>query len=100
MPETGFDTNTEVTITFYHTMGGYLRGILDTYIAKFNKLYPNITVVHEQVGALLTKCLSADLAEYQNDINKLLDSAFGDAIDECEYNRYRKLLRDGNLVRD
>ena len=50
IPETGFDTSTPVTITFYHTMGQNLRDVLDRYIVEFNKLYPNITVNHEQVG--------------------------------------------------
>ena len=45
-----FDTSTPVTITFYHTMGESLRAVLDKYIVKFNELYPNITVKHEQVG--------------------------------------------------
>ncbi len=40
----------EVTITFYHTMGENLRNVLDKYIAKFNEIYPNITVVHTQEG--------------------------------------------------
>ena len=40
----------EVTIVFYHTMGSNFRQVLDEYIAKFNELYPNINVVHEQVG--------------------------------------------------
>ena len=50
VPVEGFDTETPVTITFYHTMGQNLREVLDRYIAEFNKLYPNITVQHEQVG--------------------------------------------------
>ncbi len=50
IPEEGFDTSKEVTITFYHTMGANLRDVLDVYIQKFNELYPNIKVVHEQVG--------------------------------------------------
>ena len=45
-----FDTETPVTITFYHTMGESLRAVLDKYIAKFNEMYPNITVEHKQVG--------------------------------------------------
>lgn len=40
----------KVTITFYHTMGATLRNVLDTYIKDFNKIYPNITVTHKQVG--------------------------------------------------
>ena len=50
MPEGGFDTTTPVTITFYHTMGENLRTVLDNYIVEFNKIYPNITIKHEQVG--------------------------------------------------
>ena len=51
MPENGFDTSKKVTITFYHTMGANLREVLDVYIKEFNKLYPNITIEHEQVGS-------------------------------------------------
>ncbi len=40
----------KVEITFYHTMGANLRGVLDKYLAKFNEMYPNITVTHSQVG--------------------------------------------------
>jgi len=50
IPEEGFDTSKEITINFYHTMGSNLRDVLDRYIVEFNKLYPNITIVHEQVG--------------------------------------------------
>ncbi len=49
IPDIGYD-NSEVTIKFYHTMGQNLREVLENYIVEFNKLYPNITVVHEQVG--------------------------------------------------
>ena len=51
IPEEGFDTETPVTITFYHTMGASLRKVLDDYIEEFKKLYPNITVQHEQAGS-------------------------------------------------
>jgi len=49
-PEAGFDTETPVTITFYHQMGAALQEILNTAIADFNKLYPNITVNHATYG--------------------------------------------------
>ena len=49
VPAGGYD-GSPVTITFYHTMGQNLRDVLDAYIPEFNALYPNITVVHEQVG--------------------------------------------------
>ena len=40
----------EVTITFYHTMGSNLTSVLDTYIAEFNKIYPNIHIQYTSVG--------------------------------------------------
>ena len=40
----------EVTITFYHTMGENLRNILNTYIPDFNAMYPNITISHDTMG--------------------------------------------------
>lgn len=50
MPEGGFDTQKKIEITFYHTMGKNLRGVLNKYIADFNKLYPNITIKDEAIG--------------------------------------------------
>ncbi len=49
VPEGGYD-GSEVTITFYNTMGANLKTVLDLYIEEFNKLYPNIHVVSTQVG--------------------------------------------------
>ncbi len=49
VPANGYD-GSEVTITFSHTMNEQLRGVLDDYIKEFNKLYPNITVEHAQIG--------------------------------------------------
>ena len=45
----GYD-GSAVTIVFYHTMGQNLRDVLEAYIVEFNKLYPNITIEHSQVG--------------------------------------------------
>ena len=41
----------DVTITFYHTMGAVLRDVLNQHIAEFNKIYPNITVEHQSLGS-------------------------------------------------
>ena len=49
VPDVGYD-GSAVTITFYNTMGSSLSTVLEAYIAEFNKLYPNITVVSENVG--------------------------------------------------
>lgn len=49
VPEGGYD-GSEVTITFYHTMGSNLTDVPENYIAEFNKLYPNIHIVHTKIG--------------------------------------------------
>ena len=49
IPEGGYD-GSEVTITFSHTMGANLKSVLETYIAEFNKLYPNIHIENTAVG--------------------------------------------------
>ncbi len=49
VPEGGYD-GSDVTITFYHTMGSNLKAVLDAYIAEFNKLYPNIHIEYTAVG--------------------------------------------------
>ncbi len=49
IPDGGYD-GSAVTITFSHTMGEPLRNVLNAFIGEFNKLYPNITVKHDQVG--------------------------------------------------
>ncbi len=45
----GYD-GSEVTITFYNTMGSNLTPVLDAYIAEFNTIYPNIHVEYTSVG--------------------------------------------------
>ena len=49
VPEVGYD-GSDVTITFYHTMGANLVGVLNNYIEEFNKLYPKIHIEHTQIG--------------------------------------------------
>ena len=49
--EQGFDPYKEdITITFTHTMGAKLQEVLNTYIAEFNKIYPNIHIEHQSAG--------------------------------------------------
>ena len=45
-----YDFNEKVTITFTHTMGQNLQNVLNNYIAEFNKIYPNIEIVHQSAG--------------------------------------------------
>ena len=49
VPSGGYD-GSEVTITFYHTMGSNLTDVLNVYIEEFNKIYPNIHINHSQIG--------------------------------------------------
>ena len=49
VPEGGYD-GSPVTIVFYHSMGSYMQSILDDAIAEFNKIYPNITIIHDSLG--------------------------------------------------
>ena len=44
------DTSREISITFYHSMGAALQGILNDAIVEFNKIYPNITINHSPYG--------------------------------------------------
>ena len=40
----------EVTVTFYHTMGATLQNVLNKHIEKFNVIYPNIKIEHGSKG--------------------------------------------------
>ena len=53
IPEVNLDSGYDgsaVTITFYHTMGQNLQGVLNDAIAAFNEIYPNITIEHKTLG--------------------------------------------------
>ena len=50
VPETGFNTDEIVEITFTHTMGAKLQDVLNAYITEFNKIYPNIKITHQSAG--------------------------------------------------
>ena len=81
-PEGGYD-GSKVTITFASTMGQTLKGQTEAAIARFNELYPNITVDHDtskqsydelnkRIGTQLTSgkqpnvafCYSDHIAQY------------------------------------
>ncbi len=50
VPEEGFNPDETVEISFTHTMGAKLQGVLDLYIEEFNKIYPNIKITHQSAG--------------------------------------------------
>ncbi len=39
-----------IEVVFYHTMGANLRAVLQKYIAEFNKIHPEITIVESSIG--------------------------------------------------
>ena len=47
---TGSYDGSDVTITFWHTMGADNKALLEDAIARFNEKYPNITVEHQSYG--------------------------------------------------
>ncbi len=52
----------KIHVTFWHTMGSANRALLDRMIAKFNELYPDVKIDHNQAGdysALYDKLNSA-----------------------------------------
>ena len=55
----------KINITFYHTMGQNLRDVLDEYIVDFETMFPNINVIHQQVGGYddVLKTISLELTE-------------------------------------
>ena len=48
--EDSFDFKEPVTISFTHTMGAKLQEVLNFHIEEFNKIYPNIKIVHQSAG--------------------------------------------------
>ena len=49
-PDTTFDTNNNVSITFWHRMGASSQLIVQRWINEFKILYPNVTVIEEKVA--------------------------------------------------
>lgn len=49
-PDAVFDTNTPVTIHFWHRMGAASQQLVQKWIGEFKEIYPNITVVETKVG--------------------------------------------------
>ena len=47
---TGAYDGSQVTITFWHTMGADNRTLLEGAIKRFNQMYPNIKVEHQNYG--------------------------------------------------
>ena len=47
---TGEYDGSAVTISFWHSMGAENKALLDSAIARFNEMYPNIKVEHQSYG--------------------------------------------------
>ncbi len=95
VPVEGFDTTKDITITFSHTMGKNLANVLDRYITQFNKLYPNITIEHSQIGGY---------DEVRDQTNKQLTAGNQPNIAYCYpdhvalYNVTKKVIPLDNLI--
>lgn len=95
VPVEGFDTEAEITITFSHTMGKNLSNVLDRYVAKFNEIFPNITVEHTQIGGY---------DEVRDQTNKQLTAGNQPNIAYCYpdhvalYNVTKKVIPLDNLI--
>ncbi len=71
-PTATFDTETPVTIKFWHRMGADSQALVQSWITEFNVMYPNITVIEEKVandyGAVADKVALAIPAGTEPDI--------------------------------
>ena len=50
VPEIGLDTSKQISLRFSNTMGQNLKAVLDTYVEKFQAMYPNIKIEVENPG--------------------------------------------------
>ncbi len=79
----------EVTVTFYHTMGAALQTVLDKYIPKFNELYPNVTIEHSTQG---------DYPQLRDNVSTEIASGYSPTMAYCYpdhvalYNRARAVV--------
>ena len=74
MPEGGFNTEEQVVINFYHTMGQNLVEVLDAFIgegSEFQQMYPNIIVKEKSVGNYtdIRDQLTTEISAGANDAN-------------------------------
>lgn len=95
VPEEGFDTETPVTITFYHNMGQTLEKELDSAIAAFGELYPNITIEKHKLGTYndLRDQITTQLG---NSMSPNLAYCYPDHV--ATYNESRMVVTLDNLI--
>lgn len=97
IPVDGFDTEKDVTITFYSTQGTALKETFDAYVEKFNEVYPNIHVEHTAVGGY---------DDVRDQITTELSSRGGPDIAYCYpdhvalYNKTSSVVTLDNLIYD
>ena len=91
----GVYDGSKVTITFWHTMGSDNKNLLDSAIARFNEIYPNITVEHKSLGSY---------DEVYNQISNKLKSGDYPNLAYCypdhvaSYNKARKVVVLDDLI--
>ena len=94
-PDPSDKLDEEVTITFYHTMGVYLRNILEDAIDEFEEIYPNINVEQRSYGdydGLYSQLLTQIWAGTQPNIAY----CYPDHV--ADYNRYNSVLVLDNFM--
>ena len=94
VPLGGYD-GSEVTITFYHSLGGLMSMVLNQYVDDFNSLYPNINV----------ECYSVGSFDDLNDtVNQLIEIGhgpnivYGRAEHILDYKEYGAVVQLDNLM--
>ena len=93
----GLYDGSKVTITFWHTMGIDNKAVLDSAIARFNEIYPNITVEHKSLGSY---------DEVYNQISSKLKTGDYPNLAYCypdhvaSYNKARKVVVLDELIKN
>ena len=98
VPEAGFDTTKDVTITFYHTMGQNLQEVFNIYLEDFTDMYPNIKVVSQSIGGY-------------DDVRDQMTTQISSGASQCDiaycypdhialYNKAQSVISLNNLIDD
>lgn len=98
MPENGFNTDEEVSISFYHTMGQPLQDVLNVYLEDFKEMYPNINVKHNAIGAYddVRDQMTTELSAGQNSAD--LAYCYPDHV--ALYNKAKSVVTLDTLIDD
>lgn len=96
VPEGGFDTDKDVNIKFYTTMGKTLQDVFNAYLPEFEELYPNIHVTPQFIGGYddVRNQMKTELAAGKNDVN--IAYCYPDHV--ATYNSAKSVVALDNLM--